>query len=204
MSTLPGTTAAPRTGIAPATVEDADTLAAVLAGAFHHDAVAAWIFPDPARRAQILPAFFDVLFRMSVRAGGAFTTIGREAVVLTTPPGHLPDGETAHRLRAAAGEYADALEHVTRMQEARTPETPHHHIAFIANRPERRYTGFGAHLLRHVLETADAHGIPVYAEASSGAGRALAVRQGFRALLPAMTVADGVVLRPMWRAAHVR
>jgi hypothetical protein len=202
MSTLPRTTAPPRVRIEPATTDDTDTLTALLASVFHDDAVAAWIFPDPGRRAQILPAFFDVLFRMSVRAGGAFTTAGRDAVILTTPPGHLADTDTGHRLRAAAGEHADALEHVTRLQDTHKPETPHHHIAFIAGRPGRLYAGFGAALLRHVLDRADRQDVGAYAEASSGAGRALGIRNGFRLLPPALPVGDGVILQPMWRPAH--
>jgi hypothetical protein len=184
-----------------ATEADAGPLAAVLAAAFHQDAVAVWIWPDPVRRAELLPGFFEVLFSISVQAGGAYTTAGRDAVLLSTPPGYEPDNRSVRRLIASAAEHGEALEYVSRLQEARRPATPHHYFQFVGKGPDRRSAGGGAALSRHVLDLADREGVPSYAETSSGHGRLLARRQGFSVLGSAITVADGVTLQPMWRAA---
>lgn len=186
-----------------ATAEDAGALTALLAAAFHQDAVAAWIFPDPVRRAELLPDFFEVLFDICVQAGGAYTTAGRDAVLLSTPPGHVPDGRSGRRLLASAAERGEALEYVSRLQDARRPATPHHYFQFVGARADRRSAGLGAVLTRHLADRADREGVPSYAEASSGPGRVLARRHGFSVQGSAITVADGVTLQPMWRGADV-
>src|SRR4051812_48995472 len=162
-----------------ATAADAGPLTTLLAAAFHQDAVAVWIFPDPDRRAELLPGFFEVLFAMSVRAGGAYTTVGGDAVLLSSPPGHVPDPEEYRRLIASAAEHGEALESVSGLQAAHRPAPDHYSSQFIGKRPDRRSAGLGAALSRHVLAQADRDGAPSYAEASSGHGRVLARRHGF-------------------------
>ncbi|MGN9841699.1 hypothetical protein ACTMTI_26595 [Nonomuraea sp. H19] len=187
--------------IRPATRADTEPLVALLAEAFHEDALTVWAFPDPVRRRQILPGLFRAFYDLSLSQAGAFTSDDLEAVVLSTPPGAPDPGEPfERRLREAAGEYADALMTIVNLQDLYHPAAPRHlYLGFGAVAPHRQASGLGSVLMRQILDGCDRDGTPVYLEASSAGGAALARRFGFEPHGPAIFIPGGPHLRPMWR-----
>jgi len=77
-----------------ATAADGDAVSAVLAGAFADDPVSTWMIPDPARRSQLLPAFFALFTEAFVPLGVSEVVDGRDAITgaaLWAPPGQTGD-----------------------------------------------------------------------------------------------------------------
>ncbi|MCG5216592.1 GNAT family N-acetyltransferase [Streptosporangium sp. KLBMP 9127] len=184
-----------------ATRADAGPLTALLAESFYDDALTVWAFPDPHRRRQILPGFFRVFLDLALAQGGALTTDDQEIVVLSTPPGAKdPGADFTVRLRAAAGEYADALMTIIRLQEAHHPAAPRHlYLGFAAVAPHRQRTGLASMAMREVLAGCDRDGVPAYLEASSPGGEAVSRQFGFEPHGPEIVIPGGPRLRPMWR-----
>ncbi len=66
----------------------AEEAGAVLARAFHDDPIQSAIFPDPGRRATLLPIVFRAFIRAAIASGGHVTaTSDRRAVSIWSPPG---------------------------------------------------------------------------------------------------------------------
>ncbi|GAA3225388.1 GNAT family N-acetyltransferase [Nonomuraea helvata] len=187
--------------IRPATDADTEPLVSLLAEAFADDALTVWAFPDPVRRRQILPDFFRAFYDLALAQRGAYTTDDRQGVLLATPPGAADPGEGfARRLRAVAGEYADALMTIVDLQELYHPAGPPHlYLGFGAVTPERQRTGMASAMMRHLMEECDRDGTPAYLEASSAGGEAVARRFGFEPHGPLIHIPGGPRLRPMWR-----
>jgi ribosomal protein S18 acetylase RimI-like enzyme len=66
---------------------DREAVASLLARAFANDPAMAWIFPDPAVRADKLPRLFRILFDADANAGMRLVTGGGEAATLWRGPG---------------------------------------------------------------------------------------------------------------------
>ncbi|GAB3958082.1 hypothetical protein GCM10027614_74860 [Micromonospora vulcania] len=81
---------------------------------------------------------------------------------------------------------------------ANHPHTDHHHLAFLATRPDRQGQGLGTALLEHHHAWLDEAGMPGYLEASSPRSRDLYARNGYRTGEP-FRVPDGTPFWPMWR-----
>ncbi|MDP9864189.1 MULTISPECIES: GNAT family N-acetyltransferase [Streptosporangium] len=189
----------------PATGADTGPLTTLLAESFFDDALTVWAFPNPRRRQQILPGFFRIFLDLSISQEGALTTEDRQAVVLSTPPGaEDPGADFTTRLREVAGEYADALLTIVRLQEAHHPAAPRHlYLGFGAVAPHLQRSGLGAQMMRQVLDGCDRDGVPAYLEASSPGGEAVARRFGFEHHGPEIVMPGGPRLRPMWRDPYV-
>ncbi|NUR85877.1 MAG: GNAT family N-acetyltransferase [Nonomuraea sp.] len=187
--------------VCPATAADAEPLVALLAEAFAEDPLTVWAFPDPVRRRRLLPGYFRALYDLAVAQRGAYTTGDRQAVVLSTPPRAADPGEPfAHRLAAAAGEYADALMTIVDRRELYHPASPRHlYLGFCAVSPERQRTGLAGAVMAHLMRECDRDGTPAYLEASSAGGEAVAWRAGFEPHGPLIHIPGGPQLRPMWR-----
>lgn len=188
---------------------DAGVLVDVLTSAFVDDAPMRWAFPDPGRRREIVPEFFRAFFDLSVAHEGAFTTEERDAVLLGLPPeASVPTGEESERFEArlalAAGEYADALRTILRMQAEHHPRDigPHFYLGFGCVAPEHRGAGLLGGLVGHVLRDCDRQEVAAYLEASSPGGEAVARAHGFAPIGQPIDLPDGPSLRPMWRPAR--
>ncbi|MFF4011850.1 hypothetical protein [Streptomyces sp. NPDC001717] len=177
-------------------------LSALLADAFHEDALTRWMIPDERLRAELLPGFFRVFVELSASYDAVLTTPDGDAVLLFLPPGAEPDEEALDAAFAEAlGEHADALRTIARLQAERHPHgPPHYYVSFGAVRAGRQQGGLITRLLGEVLARADAEGVPVYSEASSQGGEAACRRVGFERVGEDIALpADGPLLRPMWR-----
>ncbi|MER7168622.1 GNAT family N-acetyltransferase [Micromonospora sp. NPDC000207] len=187
-----------------ATPADLDEAGRLLAVAFMPDPVSRWIFPDPAERARLHPAFFRP-FLEAVLDGGALHVAGDTvgAALWLPVDGHGPaedDDGLALRLEAAIGpEHTKRFAVLDDLMSADHPTRPHSYLPFIAVHPDHQGTGVGRALLEHHLRLLDAEGTPAYLEASTPRSISLYARHGFRRTAGTLDLPEGPSLYPMWR-----
>jgi GNAT superfamily N-acetyltransferase len=103
---------------------------------------------------------------------------------------------TISALRGDSGRLLKALNFI----EHKHPRTPAHwYLPIIGVARARQGRGFGAALLRPVLERCDHDGTPAYLEASTARNRALYERHGFKVVEECRYAADGPPMWRMWR-----
>jgi ribosomal protein S18 acetylase RimI-like enzyme len=185
-----------------------ETVATVLAEAFHGDTPGEWLIPDPGERAMIYPAFFRILARHALRgAGEVYTTSDRTAVSIWYPaPYGVPNAGPADydaQLLAAAGPYQPRfLAMDAAMQASHPMARGHHYLNFIAVRPAYQCRGIGSALLAHRLSDLHRQGIPAYLEATNRRNLALYLHHGFTVIGSTRVAGDGPTLYRMWREAR--
>lgn len=180
---------------------EARPLAELIAEAFEPLAVSAWLVPDPTVRRRVLTDNFQILVEYALTWGLVHVTGDRSAVAIWLPrdgdPVPPPENYDA-RVAAACGEWADRFHLLDELFDANHPSEPHHHLAFLAVRPEYQGRGVGTALLDHHHAWLDAHGVPGYLEASSTGSRKLYASNGYEVREP-FRVPDGTPFWPMWR-----
>ena len=166
-----------------------------LAQAFHADPVFAWWIPNDAERREILPAFFSVVAQGcdEVHANG-----DGSAVAVWNRPGADDDEEAVEAIAAIAPGHTERLFTILELMAEQHPAAPHWYLFFLATRPGLQSRGLGSALMRPVLETCDADGVPAYLEATGERSRALYERHGFE-VTGEIRLPDGPSLWPMWR-----
>ena len=169
----------------------------VLAQAFHDDPVFRWWIPDEEARRGIVPAFFDLVTQ---GCDEVHTTAGAGSVAVWNRPGAEDDEEAADALAAIAGDHAERLFTIVELQAEHHPAEAHWYLFFLATRPGLQSRGLGSALMRRVLETCDADGVPAYLEATTERSMALYRRHGFE-VTGEIRLPDGPSLWPMWREA---
>lgn len=180
-----------------------DAVVAALAAAFQDDPVFAWLTPDPARRATVLPGFFAHAADAVAHHDGTWRA-GQTGAALWTAPGREPmspeQGEQFAAVCAGlAGADAERWFAVIELLEQHHPAAPdHHYLWFLGVRPEDQGRGLGSALLQAVLDDADRTGTPAYLEATSEGSRRLYLRHGFT-VTAELAVAGGPPLWAMWR-----
>jgi ribosomal protein S18 acetylase RimI-like enzyme len=190
-------------GVRRATGADLPAVVETLTAAFFDDPFFDWSIPDPRRRRQLLPRFFEVAVDLHHPHDEIYTTDPvPAAAAVWIPPGHQPVGEAAHEMLAAyseaAEETAERLLTAFMLQEEVHPTQPHAYLFLLGTRPPWQNHGLGSALLREVLECCDRDRIPAYLEASSAANRRLYQRHGFE-VRGEIVLPDGPSLWPMWR-----
>jgi ribosomal protein S18 acetylase RimI-like enzyme len=174
-------------------LSEADVAAAgeVFSAAFFPSAVPTYVFPDPERRARLLPAFFTAMTRLAIRHG--------EAVALGTPPQavalwFLPDRQptTDDEAEAAGmGAFATLMDEgetqrfaaVTGHMDAahgRVMDGPHFYLPLLAVASAHQGQGAGSVLMRHTLDQATAAGVPCYLDSVDERNLPFYERLGFR------------------------
>ncbi|WP_211288907.1 pyridoxal phosphate-dependent decarboxylase family protein [Actinophytocola xinjiangensis] len=192
------------TGIVRGTEADTDRLVDVLVNSFFTDPLMLWAFPDETRRAQILPQFFLAQLEISLDYDGVLTDERRQAALLFLPPGawdklEARDEELTERFGELAGEYRQALLTIMGLQAHHHPAGEHYYPSFGAVLPDARRAGTMVTLSGELLARADREHVGVYTEASSVAGAALCLRQGFTPVGTEIVLPGGPSLRPLWR-----
>ena len=149
--------------------------------AFSTDPVARWIWPDPHKYFNVMPAFTRAF------AGGAFghrSALRSEdytGVALWLPPGGHPD-------EAAVGEIIEEtvspavredLYSVLEQMAASHPPEAHWYLPMIGVDPAHQGHGHGSALLAHALELCDREHLPAYLESSNPRNISLYRRHGF-------------------------
>ncbi|MGH3679165.1 MAG: GNAT family N-acetyltransferase [Natronosporangium sp.] len=190
-----------------ATAEDARRVAALIGEAFQPLTVARWLVPDPGRRADILPANFHIFVDHALTHGEVHVSgdLAAAAVWFPRDGGPLPEPVAyTQRVAAACGENTERFFHLDDLFDAHHPAEPHHHLAFLAVRPDRQRQGLGSMLLAHHHTRLDTAGVAAYLEATSEAARDLFMRHGYQAREP-FHLPNGTPMWPMWRPpARVR
>jgi ribosomal protein S18 acetylase RimI-like enzyme len=198
---------APNVTVRPAAEADGPAVVDVLSAAFQTDLLFRWMIPDDARRAELDPALFRILFDTHLPLGGIDTARGPGdaapvAAAVWIPEATVPDPDGQAQIVAAflatAAENAGRLEHALGMMADVHPPEPHAYLFVIGTRPERHSQGLGSALIRHVTERLDRQGTAAYLEASCEDNRRLYARHGF-ADVGVIQLPDGPPLFRMWR-----
>jgi GNAT superfamily N-acetyltransferase len=172
------------------------------------------LFPDPARRARALRAFFEATVRDAIPFGAVFAT-GEggqvDATAVWLPPGAFP-WSAWRKLRAtpllarvfladprafpAFARYGGIVERHHRGNGASW------YLEVLSVRPGSQRRGLGTRLLEPILERADRDGVPCRLETSDPANVAYYQRFGFDIDGPPLVVLrDGPTLTTMQRPA---
>jgi GNAT superfamily N-acetyltransferase len=186
---------------------DTNEITRVLAAAMSDGPVARWLMPDAIARRASSPAYFEIFAEHAIRYGEVYATVdpidGRlSGVALWFPlTSEIPpplDYET--RLKEAAGPAFDRACQLDELLFVNHPDsTPHHHLAFLAVRPERQNMGIGSALLSRHHARLDRAGIPAYLESNDWRNRELYLRHGYTSGAPIWLPDDGPPIWPMWR-----
>jgi GNAT superfamily N-acetyltransferase len=104
------------------------------------------------------------------------------------------------RLAQAAGPYLARFVELDRARAEHHPtDRPHHHLAYLAVRPDRRGHNLGTQLLEHHHRQLDASNTHAYVEATGEQGTRLFARHGYRPMNPYPAGPAAPQLYPMWR-----
>jgi GNAT superfamily N-acetyltransferase len=191
---------------------DAVVLSRVIADAFLDLPPSWWLIADQAVRRRIFPEYFRIFVEAALADGIVQTIQDRAAVAVWLPSdaaGLSPDESPADgpadyvtRLTAVTQPWTSRFLAFDAAIEGRHPAEPaHHHLAFLAVRPDRQGLGIGSALLLAHHQFLD-HGVrlPAYLEAAEPRSRQLYLRHGYVDLGPPNFLSDGgPPMFPMWR-----
>jgi GNAT superfamily N-acetyltransferase len=186
---------------------DAHHAADLIATAFHHLDVAAWLVPDPQERQRVLYANFRTFVEHALDYGDVLISTDRCGVAVWFPRDiPLPDiPDYARRRWLACGPHTDRFQALDTAFDAHHPTAAHHHLAFLAVHPDHQGRGIGTALLERCHQRLDSAGLPAYLEASSPHNRTLYLRHGYTDHGTPINLPDGGPrLWPMWRAPRQR
>jgi ribosomal protein S18 acetylase RimI-like enzyme len=190
---------------------DVPRVAALLARAFHEDALMCYAIPDARQRRHLLPWLIGLNVRDGCRYGAVYATAGFEGAAVWLPPGRtrrtpwrtLRAGMVAAPLRvrwsilrrlAAVEARAQAL------HDHCAPE-PHWYLAQLGVEPTQQRQGIASRLLQPMLAHLDAQELPCYLETENEANVAFYERCGFRVVAEDAGLPAGLHIWAMLRAA---
>jgi GNAT superfamily N-acetyltransferase len=188
---------------------DLATVVKALARSFYEDPIFSWVTPDADRRLARLERGFDLYARRVWLAHDeAYTTDRLIGCAFWMPPDtwHLSLAAQLRMLPAMLAMARGDLPRLLRLLnaiEAKHPHDRHWYLPVIGIAPEWQGRGFGAALMRPILERCDREGVPAYLEASSPRNRALYERHGF-AVVEEIRVKDSPPMWRMWRTPHAQ
>lgn len=191
---------------------DAVVLSQVIADAFLDLPPSWWLIADQAVRRRVFPEYFRIFVEAALADGIVHTTQDRTAVAIWFPSGTgepLPSDDPSDE----PDDYLTRLTTVTQpwtsrflafdaaIESRHPPEPAHHHLAFLAVRPDRQGFGIGSALLLAHHEFLDQQArLPAYLEASAPRSRDFYLRHGYADLGPPNYLPDGgPLMYPMWR-----
>jgi GNAT superfamily N-acetyltransferase len=148
-------------------------LASVLAEAFEHDPMQAWLFPNPKRRMPRLSRFYerDIAVRLEERSAACF--FDTHALAFWLPSDGGSDLSVTSALRLApcfatvAAHHPIAAPRVLATALRQRPSEPHWYLSHLAVRPDHQGRGLGRALLEWGLEQADRDGVGTYLETTN-------------------------------------
>ncbi len=183
-----------------ATHADADLAADLIAEAFAGLDATAWLVPDPSERRAVLRDNFRIFVDHALEHGEVHLADGGTGVaVWFFADREIPQpADYDQRLAEACGVNADRFAVLDTLFADNHPHEAHHHLAFLAVRPERQGAGIGTALLAHHHARLDEHSMPAYLDASSTGSRELYARHGYELREP-FRLPDGTAFWPMWR-----
>lgn len=163
---------------------DARSIAKRLARAFADDPAFAWLIPDDAKRARLLPGLFKAMVSSAIRHGRVLRTPGNDAVTVWRLPGAIePSG--MDKLRAlpsllpfamAAGPRAKLLSETLHRH---YPKSKFRYLQIAGCDPQYQGKGLGSAVVREGLDRAASARVPVYLETATEANIGYYERFGF-------------------------
>ena len=164
--------------------------AEVVAAAFYNYPMFTGYFPDPEKRARIMPWYLGNVLNCALHYGEVYTTSEISGVIFILTPAHaiLSQSEYArhgflltpfllgHRTYVRSQECEKFVEDTReRIMDSRS----HYYLWGLAVDPGRQRSGIGTALLKPFLERTDAEGMPVYLETHKEANVAYYQGVGF-------------------------
>ncbi|MCO6180903.1 GNAT family N-acetyltransferase [Ciceribacter sp. RN22] len=193
-----------KTTVRTGTAADFEPACDTLVEAFFNDPFIGYMFPDPARRAQFLPAYFSVYCAGSELLIARTDTADYAGVAVKFTPESLdlsPERAAADR-EAVFGSCGHDAPTVIRGMTALADGHPHHpahiYVLFLGVRPEGR--GAGIVLLNHVMDICDQAGLHLYGEATTTRIRGFYRRITNGVVRPPVRLDNGQELYPLMRA----
>jgi ribosomal protein S18 acetylase RimI-like enzyme len=172
---------------------------AVMGRAFQDDPAWQYLIPDHARRLRLLPSFFHIMVRYSLRYGEVYTTPALEGVACWLPPGNttplfsrlarigIRDAGLGLELGwAGFRRYTVMQAYIAAVHKQCIPGQ-HWYLWAIGVDPSCQGQGIGGMLMQPVLAGADADGLPCYLETSNERNVPFYKKYGFT------VVSDGVI-----------
>jgi GNAT superfamily N-acetyltransferase len=209
MSSMPSPTDRPRpdgSDIRRMVPADVPGVARTLAQAFEDDPHFCWIVRDGDGRLRRLERAFAVFAsRLWLPHDSSYTHDQLIGAALWLPPGAWHVGALTQLRMGPATARSLGLANTVRLIrvlefiERRHPRTDHWYLPIIGVASDWQGRGFGAALLRPMLERCDRERLPAYLEASTPRNRALYERHGFEVTDEWRYADDGPPLWPMWR-----
>ena len=189
--------------VRPATRDDADACARVLALSFQDDPGTVHIEPDATRRAAVLPAFFRTFVLASLDEGGDLVVAGDPVQGIASwfgPERHGPSPAAmgANGFGDVLGQWGPEatgrlIAMVTELdsQHERLTDGAHLRLEFFGVEPGAQRTGIGTALIEHGHRQADEQGLPCYLETFTQENVRYYERRGY-AVVGEYAIGDGV------------
>jgi GNAT superfamily N-acetyltransferase len=185
--------------------DEVDAVARTLAHAFYDDPHFRWIVRnDSIRMRRMVSGFATFIGRIWLPHDEGFVHERLIGAAIWMPPDTWHTSLFAQLrllpsiLRNVGADSGRLLKAVTWM-EKKHPREPHWYLPAIGMTPAWQGRGYGAALLRPMLERCDAERMPAYLEASTPRNRALYERHGFELIEEARYASDAPPLFRMWR-----
>jgi GNAT superfamily N-acetyltransferase len=185
---------------------DVEPVARAMAGAFFDDPHMRWIARDDAKRMYRLErGFATFIGRVWLPRDESYTHQRLIGGAHWMPPGTWHMGVLAQLallpavVRHIRGDTPRLMKLLTFQEKKHPADPPHWYLPAIGVAPSWQGRGFGAALMRPVLDRCDAEGVPAYLEASSARSRALYERHRFAVVEECRYADDGPPLWRMWR-----
>lgn len=202
-----------------------DQHAAILADAFADDPFMAWLFGDHAARAAALPTWWGFI-AANAPEGAKLWRVDDHAASLWHPPHHAeppapepepapdddgragdddggedePDPFVQMMLPLVGGRLPEILEMLGVVRELH-PDEPHWYLLALGTRAASQGHGFGARIVRPMLDRCDREGLGAYLESSNPRNIPFYHRLGFQIVSETWTPDRAAVMTGMWRAA---
>lgn len=165
-----------------------------LVHAFAEDPVAAYLFPDPVKRAAGMAHIFRIELRYGQNYGWVDMTKSAGAVAVWVRPEYTaPSWIRMVRAGVLASPFTVgwsatrrilAFEHFISDCRWRTLGRPHWFLLCIGVRPDQQGQGLGAALIRQGLQRIEAGGFPCYLETANERNLPFYQKNGFRVVGP--------------------
>ncbi len=192
--------------VRPATEEDYEAAAEVLALAFADDPAWAHLLPDDATRAERLLDFFTIEINNLVPDyRQLWVTEDGSGAAIWAHPGRwrVPLLRTMRPARRLTGVFGRRLALATwtqlRLERHHPSKSAHWYLHYLGVEPRRQGSGLGGALMAPVLELCDREEIPAYLESSTERSRVLYERNAFALTGTFPMPASGPPVREMWR-----
>jgi GNAT superfamily N-acetyltransferase len=192
--------------VRPATEDDHEVAAEVLALAFADDPAWAHLLPDSGTRAERLLTFFTAeIGNLIPEYRQVWVTEDGSGAAIWARPGRwrVPLMRTLRPARQMTGVFGRrlplAIWTLLRVERHHPPAPEHWYLNYLGVEPRHQGRGFGGALLAPMLELCDREGTPAHLESSTERNRALYERNGFALTETFEMPVGGPLIREMWR-----